>query len=133
MIVPAFRVPELHYKLSLRLLNSDEFPGGSVDRYFQFCVRPAGAVDHVPDKIVVHAVPFENVHDWSISISGEQLVATMLLRNFEGFVGIDFEELEVECRGRGVARVVGVLDTGIDAAIGTGASPSVRLRSALRD
>jgi hypothetical protein len=132
MIVPAFRVPG-RYKLSLRLFNSDEFPRGCVHGYFQFCVSAAGAVDHVPDQIVVHAIPFENVHHGSVSFFGEQLVAAMLLRDFEGFVGIDFQELEVECRGRGIARIVGVLDTGIDPAIVTGTSPCVRFRSALGD
>src|SRR5580704_2765486 len=97
-------------------LHANEYAGGGVHVYREFGLIAAGAVDYVPHQVTVSAAPVEQVEHRSVWTFLQQFVAAMFLGDIEGLVGIRFEKLNIEDRGRGVAGTIAVLDTGVHTA-----------------
>ena len=68
----------------------------------------------MPDQFVGDAVPIEHVDDRIVGILLQNLISSMLLRDFQRFVRIKFEEGAVEYAGRGIGGIVGILVAGRD-------------------
>src|SRR6266480_5211623 len=97
------------------LFHPHELTTGGIHGYTQLGILPV-AVDHVPDEFVGSATPVANVNDGSIGVFVQDLVAAVLLRRLERFVGVDLQKLGVKNLRRRVARAVVVFSAGIHAA-----------------
>src|SRR5947209_4579867 len=100
---------------TILLLFAEECAGGGVHVNDEGRVIAAAAVDYMPDEIGAAAVPVEQISDGSVGLVSENFLASVLLGDVKGLVGIYFQKLDVEI----VAGRKCVLSSGIYAAGGS--------------
>src|SRR5882724_2167718 len=90
----------------------------------------------MPDELAGIAVPIQPIGNRSVSCCSKNLLPAVLLRNFKGLVGINFEESRVEDLRGGIVGIVVVFASRIDSPrrcvlrIATG--PGIRLHTVPR-
>src|SRR5581483_10121856 len=116
------------------LLHAQERAAGGVDRYPESGFARTTAVADVPDEHVFAGVPVEQVGDRLVGMLLQDFVSAVLLGDFVGLRGVNFEKVDVKDQRAAIGGTVGVLGAGGDAglrrAFGTRARPHERLNRA---
>src|SRR5947199_8982779 len=97
------------------LFHPHELTTGGIHGYTQLGILPV-AVDHVPDEFVGSATPVANVNEGSVGVYVQDLVAAVLLRRLERFVGVDVQRLRCKDLRRRLAPTVGLSGAAFTAA-----------------
>src|SRR5437660_10565155 len=105
---PEIESPCAHVSDTESFLYADKVAFGGVDRDPQLGLVETAAVNHVPDQFIAGPAPIEYIKNRRIRTLFRDFVPTMFLRDFERFIGVNFQKRTVKNLGGRIARVIGI-------------------------